>query len=129
MSKELTVPFHMAEAVFTADQIAKGGLSDLHDFLLAKAIGGPLKQLKDGRPYVIEIEPHKPQEIASVPGTYRIEVLIRYWLADYRKATINEFVYPPLLTADPKGENEQRFEATRDGMRFEPDAQGWRRVS
>jgi hypothetical protein len=123
------MPLHLEWQNYTAEQIGEaGGVAAIHGTLIARALNGGLAHLKDGRGYVIQIHPRNPQPVPGQEGQSRIQVEIRWLIAQPDQAKIGEIVYAPMLTADDKGEDVQRFEATRNGMRFEPHVNGWQRV-
>lgn len=123
------MPMFISQEVFTGAQIAENGVPRLHEHLFAQALSGPLAHLKDGRVYVIQIHPRNPQQIDGQPGHFRIQVEIRWLLGNPDQAQIGEIVYGPLLWADDKGEDVERFEATRNGKVFHPHVNGWVRVN
>lgn len=124
------MPLHFAWANYTAEEIAAaGGVPAIHGTLLAQAFAGELAHLKDGRQYVIQIHQRDPQQVPGEEGRFKIQVEVRWLIANPDQAEIGEIVYGPMLWADDKGENNARFEATRNGRRFEPEVNGWRRVA
>ncbi len=127
---ETLMSLHTEHETLTTQEIADlGGANALHDVLIARAFDGASKHIKDGPKHVIKVETRKPKEIKNLPGSYLARVLIWYWFAEPDEAKINDIVYAPLLQADDKGAETPRFEATYKGMRFDPDPEGWRRVS
>jgi len=124
------MPLHLSFDDYTPAQIhAAGGVPAIHDQLLLRALSGPLAFLKDNRQYVVQVAPRNPQPVVQATGTHRVQVDIRWLVLRPDDANVNEFVPGSALSADDKGPNAPRFEATLpDGKRFEPHPEGWRRV-
>lgn len=128
------MPVLRRSKVYTHEEAHQmGGPNEIQQKLLEDLFENEGKFLKDGRQYVISITNGTPEQLQN-QNAARYRISIHWWIALYKQAKIGDFVHPDLLCGDYKGLDEigeelPRFEATRDGMTFDPDPQGWRRRS